>query len=436
MWQVKDVIVISDLHLSSDRPGQELFGADKALEEFMLWVVEETRHCTVILNGDVLDFLFAESRPGLDAEKLEREVDAIIESHRPVFKALGKLARSPRHSLIVISGNHDPELIFQGVRLKIEAALGANGRRPPVNWLVYGEALALAVGQVRALIEHGDRLDPWNEIDHEKLNSAASLGSRGLIDYHEYVPPLGSKLVSDHLLNLRGSFPWVELLKPEREAMLPLLLFLTSFKDKQEHVGVLNFCLQAQARSGLTKLRQWRDPPTRFRNKEEESRSLGGKLRAIAQAAFEERGELKRAKLVRQLREAARKDTFFREDMPDGDYAADLEFLLRKGPDLLIHGHTHSAKAYPVGRGMYFNSGTWARLLKLPDTDGSKDEWDKFLKSIETNCYDVLERPTFVRVTLDPDETTKAALHLWPHKEPLALWRFAGRQWINQRASG
>lgn len=436
MWRVKDVIVLSDLHLSSDEPGQGLFGADKALEEFLLWVVEQTRHCMVVLNGDVLDFLFAESRPGLDAGKLEREVDAIVESHRPVFKALGKLARSPHHSLVVVSGNHDPELVFQGVRLRIESALGASGRRPSVTWLVYGEALALAVGHARALVEHGDRLDSWNEIDHEKLNSAASLESRGLIDYHEYAPPLGSKLVSDHFLGLRGSFPWVELLKPEREAMLPLLRFLTSFKEQREHAAALNLYIQAEVKSRLTKLRQLTDPAARFR-KDGDAGSLGGKLRAMAQAAIEARGELRRAELVTQLREAARKDTFFREDVPDGDYAADLQFLLRKGTtDLLIHGHTHSAKAYPVGHGMYFNSGTWARLLRLPGTDDGKAVWDEFLKSIETNRYDVQERPTFVRVTLDPDETTKAALHLWPHEEPLALSRFAERQWVNQRASG
>jgi len=71
--------VISDLHLSSDEPGQGLFGADEALEQFLLWVVKRTHHCTVVLNGDVLDFLFAESQPGLDADKLERETDAIIE---------------------------------------------------------------------------------------------------------------------------------------------------------------------------------------------------------------------------------------------------------------------------------------------------------------------------------------------------------------------
>jgi UDP-2,3-diacylglucosamine pyrophosphatase LpxH len=436
MWGVQDVIVLSDLHLSSNEPGRGLFGADKVLEEFLLWVIEQ-RHSTtmVVLNGDILDFLFAASLPGLDANKLERETDAIIESHRPVFKALGKVACSPQHSLVIISGNHDPEMIFHGVRRRIEAALGAGGRRPSVTWLVYGEALALTVGCARILIEHGDRLDPWNEIDRDDLSSAASLSSRGLANYHEYLPPLGSRLVSEHLLKLRGSYPWVELLKPEREAMLPLLLFLTSFKELAGHAAALDLYLQAEVKSKLTKLREWKDPAYKFRKESTSKASIGNRIREKAESFREARAEAKRAELIAQLQHAARNDTFFREDVPDGAYAKDLDFLLRNGADLLIHGHTHSAKAYPVSGGMYFNSGTWARLLRLPE-GGGKAVWDKFLQSIESNSYEMLERPTFVRVTLDPEGTTSAALHLWPQEEPLALWRFAGRKWLNQRTSG
>src|SRR2546422_2505698 len=155
MWRVSDAIVISDLHLSSGEPGQGLFGNDAGLEEFLLWILDQTQDCTVVLNGDVLDFLFAESQPGLDVEKLEKETDAIIETHRAVFNALGKLACSPKHSLIILSGNHDPELIFADVRNTIEAALSMNGQRPYVNWLVYGEALSLRIGEAKALVEHG-----------------------------------------------------------------------------------------------------------------------------------------------------------------------------------------------------------------------------------------------------------------------------------------
>ena len=436
MWQTHDAIVISDLHLSSEKPGQGLSGDDAALEQFLLWAVDQTQNCILVLNGDVLDFLFAESNPGLDAAKLEMETAAIIERHEAVFKACGKVACSPLHSLVILSGNHDPELIFQGVRNKIERALSVKSQRPHVAWLVYGEALSLTIGNVKALIEHGDRLDSWNEIDRDLLSSAASLGSRGLLRYHEYVPPLGSRLVSEHLLNLRKDFPWVELLKPEREAMVPLLRYVTSLSKKAEHAGALELYFLAETKTKLTRLRQKLDPAVRFRKEEEKEISIGGKIKRMAQAILDSRGELKRSELIKELQQASKNDTFFKEDVADGDYNSDLEFLLRNGSNLLIHGHTHSAKAYQVDSGLYLNSGTWARLLKLPDTTSDKTVWNKFLTSIENKSYEVRQRPTYLRITLEAQNTTKAALHLWPEEEPLALWRFSERQgWLNHTRS-
>lgn len=434
MWRFNDAIVISDLHLSSDEPERALSGDDAALEQFLLWVVGEIKGCAVVLNGDIVDFLFAESKPGLDVEKLEKETDAIISRHKAVFKALGQVACSPDHSLFILSGNHDPELIFPEVRQRFEAALSVDDQRPHVSWLTYGEALRLNIGPVKILIEHGDRLDSWNEIDRDLLNSAASLTSRGLSKYHEYVPPLGSRLVSNHLLNLRQQFPWIELLKPEREAMLPLLRYLTSFSEKAGASGALNLCIQAEAKSRLTRLRQRVDPAFRFRKDEDDGYSIGAKIKRMAQEIYESRGELKRTELIGQLQQAAKNDTFFKLDVPDGDYIGDLEFLLQNGADLLIHGHTHSAKAYPVREGLYLNSGTWARLLSLPAANSARPVWDKFLKSIENRSYEVQQRPTYVRVTREgSNNSTAASVHLWSQEKPLALWRFSEqRQWLNQ----
>lgn len=436
MWQVSDVIVVSDLHLSSEGQGRGLFGNDAGLEEFLLWVLAQTHDCVVVLNGDVLDFLFADSNPGLDSAKLEGETAAIIERHETVFTALGKVACSRSHSLVILSGNHDPELIFPCVRHKIEMALTVKGQRPHVRWLVNGEALSLKIGNAQALVEHGDRLDAWNEIDRDLLSSAASLGSRGLLAYHEYVPPLGSRLVTDHLRQLRKEFPWVELLKPEREAILPLLRYLASLNKLAKHAGALELYMRAETKSKLTKLRRKLDPATRFRKEDVDELSIGGRIKRMAESIFESRGELKRAELIRELQQASKHDTFYKEDVADGDYGGDLEFLLRNGSNLLIHGHTHSAKAYKVDDGLYLNSGTWARLIKLPASDGDKQVWSSFIKSIEDKSYVTLERPTYVRVTLEDQSTTRAALYLWPQDEPLAQWRFSERrQWLNQTGS-
>ena len=432
MLQVQDVIVISDLHLSSSEPGQGLFSADQELDQFLLSLFEQTRECMLVLNGDVLDFLFAQSNPGLDAKKLQQETDAIVQRHETVFRALSKWACSPQHQLVIIAGNHDPELAFPSVQTRLESCLARSGRHPYIKWLVHGEALALKVGNAQALIEHGDRLDPWNEIDRERLNSAISLGSRGLIEYHEYIPPLGSLLVTEHLVKLRKDFPWVELLKPEHEAVLPLLRYLASRKDKIDHAGVLNLYLMAEARSKFTQLRRRIDPAIRFRKDELEELSIGGKIKKIAHAIIDARGELKRGELIEQLQVAARLDNFFKESVPNREFAEDLIFLLKRDANILIHGHTHSAKAYRVGNGMYFNSGTWAQLLSLPDPNAGKPTWDKFLKNIEDNTYKTFVKPTYVRITLGNDGVTWAGLHEWVRDNNLGSWCYT-KQWEERK---
>lgn len=365
----------------------------------------------IVLNGDILDFLFAPNSPGLDAKKLGRETDTILQCHEAVFKALGKLACSRRHQLVVLSGNHDPEMTFPEVRFKIESCLRQKAQRPYVQWLVHGEALAVEIGRVKALIEHGNRLDAWNDIDHDKLNSAVSLGTRGLIVHHEYEPPLGSKLVLNHLSAIRKQFPWAELLKPESEAMLPLLRYLTSFQDKTSHSSAISLFMRAESKSRLTKLWERVDPAAKFRADEKEEPSISSKIKKMAQEMIEAGEHLRRAQLIKKLRDGARKG-FFNPAVPEKSLLRDFQFLLRGDTNLLIHGHTHSAKAYAVGEGMYFNSGTWARLLALPAGDADA-RWNEFLDAIDSNNYRAFERPTHVRVSLEADGNTRAMLNEW-----------------------
>jgi UDP-2,3-diacylglucosamine pyrophosphatase LpxH len=433
MWRTKDVIVISDLHLSSDKPGQGLFRADENLEQFLLWVYLTAPDSMVVLNGDVLDYLFAPDSPGLDAKKLGGETDAILQRHEKVFKAFGKLACSRRHQLVILSGNHDPEMTFPEVQMKIESRLRQKAQRPYVQWLVHGEALAVEIGRVKALIEHGNRLDAWNDIDHDKLNSAVSLETRGLLAHHEYQPPLGSQLVLNHLAKIRKHFTWAELLKPESEAMLPLLRYLMSFKHQANHSGAISLFMQAESKSRLTQLWEKLDPAAKYRAGEKPAPSISSKIKKMAQEMIQERQALKRAQLIKQLRDAARTG-FFNPVVPEKSLLKDFQFLLHGGAHLLIHGHTHSAKAYAVGAGMYFNSGTWARLLALPGDDASASQWNEFLNAIEANSYQDFERPTYVRVRLEADGSTRATLNEWPHEEPLASKCFTGKgRWQDEK---
>jgi UDP-2,3-diacylglucosamine pyrophosphatase LpxH len=422
------VIVISDVHLSaSGDTGQGLFQAGAALEEFLTWVFQERRGSIFVLNGDIFDYLFLKdsngATPTFNENTLIQETKTIIESHAKVLNALRKLACSSHHQFVIIAGNHDPELIFPAVQETIEAALTSRHRRPRIKWITNGQALSLRIGPVRALIEHGNSLDDWNDIDYESLRSAVSLATRGLIAYHSYEPPPGSKLVTEHLSRMRRDYPWVELLKPERDAALPLLRHLTSVRYKTNFLGSLKSYADAVTKAKITALRETYDPATRFRKAGE--LSIGAKMRRMANEILEGRGEQKRADLIRQLKRVALTDGFFNVSTPERNLARDLKFLLQRDANLLIHGHTHSAKAYQVGKGAYFNSGTWAQLLGLPDPDAAHEDWNRFVNDLENGKYCAFARPTFVRVSLETTSTARATLHEWGKAAPLANWLYS-----------
>jgi metallophosphoesterase superfamily enzyme len=56
MWSSEEVFVLSDLHLAAEN-GEGLFQADADLASCLNWIRSETSGSTVVLAGDVLDYL-------------------------------------------------------------------------------------------------------------------------------------------------------------------------------------------------------------------------------------------------------------------------------------------------------------------------------------------------------------------------------------------
>jgi hypothetical protein len=113
--------------------------------------------------------------------------------------------------------------------------------------------------------------------------------------------------------------------------------------------------------------------------------------------------------LLPKLREVAREDGFFDFSVPDSAYD-DATFLAANVADLVIQGHTHSAKAYEVGPGLYLNTGTWARLLQLPGGEAPHEEWREFLLGLAEGADSGAPRPTFVRVKQEEGRTSASLL--------------------------
>ncbi len=143
----RDVVILSDLHLGPGRDPEggrwsrlEDFFYDRELVSFLDHVrrgaAREERPLRLILNGDVFDFLLVTEVPdprdgvALDhpPRRAERKfglrptevasiwkLERIVEGHPTVFDALARLL-SGGAELVILPGNHDPELFFEGVQ--------------------------------------------------------------------------------------------------------------------------------------------------------------------------------------------------------------------------------------------------------------------------------------------------------------------------------
>jgi UDP-2,3-diacylglucosamine pyrophosphatase LpxH len=434
MWRASDIFVVSDLHLAPER-NQGLFRADIELSSFFNWILEEALESTVVLNGDIVDFLVIEPNAStknvFDLPLIKRRASSILDHHPEVFDALSKLALSSRHHLILISGNHDPELIFPEVQQVFESKLCGSDARPAIRWMVNGEAAQVCIGEIRAVIEHGDIYDDWNRIDRDALRRALNLATRGLAPYHNYSPPPGSHLVVEYITPLREKFPWLDILKPEREAVIPILFAFLPAKEQYKLRGMLRPWLASFSRSIVTDIRRTLHPAGVFRTarvNDSPREPFIDWLNSIEKTS--ERASQKGDginKLIPKLRKVSVEDNFFTIEEQDS-VNQDVAFLLEQGINLVVHGHTHSAKAYKLGKGLYLNDGTWARLMRLPTSNATDEEWRDFLERLSQGKDEGFVRPTFTRITHNrSDGTTEAALMQWSANNPrsLARWRFA-----------
>jgi UDP-2,3-diacylglucosamine pyrophosphatase LpxH len=183
----------------------------------------------LIINGDTVDFLAERnaappywvpftSDPNLAAQKLE----AIVSRDQAFFSALGDFLERG-HSLTILLGNHDVELAFPLVRRKLETLIGVKGSHD-YRFIYDGEALICG----DALIEHGNRYDKMNVIDYDSMRRLCSLQSRRqpVPEQYDFTIPAGSNMVSWVINPIKEDYRFVDLLKPETGAVIPILLAL------------------------------------------------------------------------------------------------------------------------------------------------------------------------------------------------------------------
>lgn len=470
--------VISDLHLGGragvpPARGFRINTHVPLLSEFVQRLAvrardaQGQRRVELVINGDIVDFL-AQEGPQPDqpwrafiadaAEALQAYVE-IRDQERPFFDALRELLQQGG-DLTLLLGNHDVELGLPAVRAQIEADLGAADSRGRLRWVVDGQAYV--VGAV--LIEHGNRYDGFNVIDHDRLRRVRSAQSRRqrVPDGEGFEPPPGSRLVQQVMNPIKRDYPFVDLLKPETEAVVPLLIALEPamaadierlwrlwrlkteaarqqpFEPAQPvHSGQIGITPPAAAATSgddalalmlggrvpaaqlaaLQQLAQGAAMPT------QSPIGLGDGLRDGLGDAWRRVGSLLRERFdaatwdrrLQVLLDALRTlqhDTSFDPAVEQPGWLRHAQALADGGFGVVIFGHTHLAKQVPLAGGArYLNTGTWADLMKLPaglfaaDRAQARAVLDRFVDDLRGGRHDAYLAfdARYARCTIDAD---------------------------------
>lgn len=440
--QFDELYVVSDLHLGGPSDFQ-IFnsGAELAALIDLLREAPPEKKVALLVNGDFTDFLAEQDAKHFDPSGAIAKLNRIVEdnSFKPVFTALKKFTNTMNRTLVLTLGNHDLELALPWVRARLLDIL-SDGEAAAYGRIILafdGAGFPCRVGNATVLCVHGNEVDPWNVADYERIRRFGVEVSHGRpID--SWVPNAGSQLVIDVMNDLKRKYPFVDLLKPETQGAVPTLLALAP--DQHDKLLAISATVgrlvwdKLKRATGFLGGHDEDDLPGRtfatadafaprpapagaeFYDREEYAKLLldgaseqyhrgvdpmsllssdeaGGYL-GLTSAVFKLiRGE-ETSEVLREALEGVHKDRSFDPTAEDDTYKL-LDEAVGEGFDFLIAGHTHLRRALErkKRRGTwYFNSGTWARLIKLEDRVlRDADEFRKVFDSFREGTMQALD---------------------------------------------
>jgi UDP-2,3-diacylglucosamine pyrophosphatase LpxH len=203
-------VVVSDFHLGNGRylpdgtiNTLEDFVHDDKLIEFIDYYgnMGQDTDVEIIINGDffnMIQLMPEEIEGGIMTERAAiAKTKAIIEGHRNVFEAMNRFNRSINRRLTFVCGNHDPGLLWEGVKETIRS-------------VVKGEVKFIddAYRFDGVHIEHGHQVEPIFRMNNRKY-----FLTRG---FKEPVLnlPWGVFFVKEYLYRIKRRRPYIDKVKP------------------------------------------------------------------------------------------------------------------------------------------------------------------------------------------------------------------------------
>jgi len=436
----QSVLVISDLHLGGASDFQMCSpDGQKLIAEFLEWTARRAHggeDVHLVVNGDLVDFLAEVPFRALTVNDSDatRKFAEIVKRTKPVWDGFGAVA-SAGARITILLGNHDLELTLPGPSALLHETLGA-GR---ISFLFGGEALDL--GDV--LIEHGNRCDSWNLVDHDSLRAIRSDISRRFEPLPVFPAPPGSKLVVDVMNSVKKELRFVDLLKPETDAVLPLLVALASVSVDQVQLVVDYYREQSRERFDDGQRPVNRSKVSNVATVVEQPMPPGAALALEMLAANDDgvdyrhvgaggpldffhlwktRSKERRHEMLGRLYEAfryrvAEYGAAYSIDQERPEYLKAANASAHAGFKTVVYGHTHLAKRAPLVEGAtYLNAGTWADLMRIPPgvLQGNRlvalGELEAFVGALESNDLGNWRRPrpTFAQIVMEGEDQITA----------------------------
>jgi len=430
---------VSDLHLGGST-GFQVFNQGELLGRLIDHLRQRSpkRRLALVLNGDTIDFLAESGATYFDPLGAMRKLERIAgdPAFAPVFQALRQFVRTPRRELVITLGNHDLELALPWVRERFLDLLsgGRESARGRIHLAFDGSGFLASVGGKKVLCVHGNEVDTWNVADHETIRRIGCNLTRDQ-QVEPWTPNAGTKLVIDVMNQIKTEWPFIDLLKPEIEGAVPILMALDP-----DQVGKIKQVFRVAARLTWDEIRvragflSADEVPAEAREADPDAaleatlRRTFGRAESFAQDADDllERVEdrLKggvepmalvsgdqeeeylgyfgaalnwirgrpTSEVVREALSGLKEDRSFDLDDPDDTFRR-LEELIGPEIDYILTGHTHLERDLPrQGGGRYFNSGTWIRLIRLEEEVLSDPQrFDRYFEVLKKGSMEALD---------------------------------------------
>lgn len=433
--------VVSDLHLGGaniNGKNFQIFNQGERLAGFIRNLLARSAgRIGLVLNGDIVDFLAESPACYLDTERAIQKLDRIYTdpAFTPVWEALSAFITVPGRQLIIVLGNHDVELALPPVRTwLIDKLSGGNDeRKGRITYATDGAGHACEVGGKRVLCIHGNEVDSWNVVDYFSLLKVARSLNRGQKP-DEWDANAGTRLVIDVMNEIKKKYPFVDLLKPEKRAAIPIVAALDP--SQASKAFTIAGCLNRQSEDGsridrgllVVDPRQTKEAdanelneleilmqgtfrgldgkggsdqvsallssaykdiergidPKKAQDMDEELLSLGDSLNRVKEWFGRLAGSVSAEDLLRAaLKSLLRNDDTFKLDGKDEIFDK-LEGRVGRDVHYVIAGHTHLARVKErQSGGYYYNSGTWIRLIELTDAMLEDEVFSKIYNAIK-----------------------------------------------------